>query len=89
MLCSATPRENPYLHPGFHSDEDVHDTSWLEEAQRTWSGGLSASVLADAARVLATVILHLPPDPDEDLPDAPEAETEPGSATACLADWIM
>ncbi len=54
------PPENPYLLPGFHSDADVHDTSWLEEAQQIWAGELRL-LFPDAARVLAVVVP--PPDP--------------------------
>lgn len=51
VLLGLSPKK-PYPLPGFHSDDDLHDTAWLEAARRNCSGDLRA-VLADAARVLA------------------------------------
>ena len=52
------PAQNPYLLPGFHPDEELLDTTWLEEARPTWSADLRAAVLPDVVRLLA--ILFLP-----------------------------
>ena len=63
--------ENPYLLAGFHPEEALRDTAWLEEAQRLWSGGLEG-VMPDAAKVLRIVVL--PPEPDD--PAAAEEEDQ-------------
>ncbi len=64
--------ENPALLPGFHSDEAVRDAAWLEEARQSWTGDLAASVLADAARVLAVVVLVQDPDDLDQEPLEPD-----------------
>lgn len=78
------PPENPYLLPGFHPDEDIGDTTWLEEAQRTWAGDLRVSVLADAARV--SRVVTLPPEAsttaDEEHQDITPKEAELYAADA-------
>ena len=83
------PPENPYLLPGFHPAEAIGDTAWLEEAQRTWSGDLRVSVLADAARVLRVVTL--PPEAsttaDEEHHDITPKEAELHAADA--GPWVM
>ncbi len=80
------PPENPYLLPGFHSAEDVHDTAWLEEARGTWSADLRAAVLLDAVRLLA--IVALPPEPEDEVLDDALDETEAEPETACSGPWI-
>ncbi len=81
------PPQNPYLLPGFHPDSEVFDTGWLKDAGKTWAADLRA-LLADAARVLAIVVL--PPDPDEELHDVLEAEpeSEPAPEAARPASWV-
>ncbi len=36
------PTRNPYLLPGLHSDKEVFDTAWLQDARQTWSQELHA-----------------------------------------------
>ncbi len=40
------PPHNPYRLPGFHSDEDLLDTAWLQDARRAWSVELHAVLAA-------------------------------------------
>ena len=38
------PPGSPHLLPGFHTDEDVYDNAWLQDARRTWSEDFRAAV---------------------------------------------
>ncbi len=83
ILLGLPPR-NPYLLPGFHSDEDLHDTAWLAEAREAWSADWSA-LLRDVARLLAITVL--PPEPDEEVLDVLD-ETEAEPETTCPGPWV-
>ncbi len=83
--------ENPALLPGFHPDEAVRDPAWLEEAQQSWTGELAASVLADAAKVLAVVGLpRNPDDPDQEPLEPAQHDVYPEETpdAADVGPWL-
>lgn len=90
------PPQNPCLLPGFHSDEDVCDTAWLEEARQIWSGELR-HLFPDAARVLAVVVTRCEPayseveEPGQVQPEeaqAPDIRMEVDSDVSDRGRWV-
>ena len=51
------PPLNPCLLPGFHSDEDVLDTAWLDDFRQTWSEELPDALPRPVIQTAAIVEL--------------------------------
>ena len=81
------PAQNPALLPGFHSDEDLLDTGWLEEARQTWSADLRSTVLSDAARLFAMLFLPAQQGESEAEPEHDDPE-EVDSDDSELSPWL-